>query len=99
MYIPVYTTLKIKKLNLFFFQVATKIEQHIIDQVRNLRIKQGISIIDFAYEMGFSRGFVAAIENPKSRAKYNINHLNKIVKILDCSFADLFPAEPFDDEE
>ena len=79
--------------------MTTKIEQYIIEQVKNLRIRRGVSVIDLAYGLGVSRGFIAAVENPKSRAKYNLNHLNEIVKILDCSFADFFPPEPFDEED
>lgn len=76
--------------------MATPIEQYIIDRVRVMRIEQGISQIELAYSLGVTKGFIAAVENPKQRAKYNTNHLNELAKIFNCKFSEFFPDAPFE---
>lgn len=78
--------------------MATPIEQYIIEQVRSLRAERGISQTDLAFALGVSKGFIGAVENPKQRAKYNIEHLNKLAIIFNCKFADFFPDQPFNEE-
>lgn len=69
----------------------SKIEQHVIDKVRELRIKAGISQEMLSVKMELSSKFVGNVESSKRTAKYNINHLNKIAEILGCSMRDFFP--------
>lgn len=76
--------------------LATQIEQYIIDRVKVLRTERGISQTELAYSIGVTKGFIAAVENPNQRAKYNINHLNELAKVFDCQFADFFPPAPFE---
>ncbi|MDQ1140098.1 helix-turn-helix domain-containing protein [Pedobacter agri] len=69
----------------------TLIEQLVIDKVRELRLEAGLSQYDLAIAMGLSKGFIGDVENPKRRAKYNLNHLEKLTEIFHCSFCDFFP--------
>jgi transcriptional regulator with XRE-family HTH domain len=71
--------------------VEKKIEQFVIDRVRDIRQEKGISQAELADRIDVSRGFIGAVENPHQRAKYNINMLNEIAKVLDCSIRDFFP--------
>jgi transcriptional regulator with XRE-family HTH domain len=72
----------------------TPIELYIIDAVKEKRIEKGLSQRDLAYELKVSLGFIGDVENPKRRAKYNINHLNELAKILECSPKDFLPGDP-----
>lgn len=73
----------------------TKIEQYVIDKVRDMRQKRGISQAELSLLLNFSEGFVGHIENPKRRDKYNIRHLNELAKIFSCSPKDFLPDNPF----
>lgn len=70
------------------------IEKYVISEVRKRRVKMGISQKDLAYLLETSTGFIGNIENPKYRAKYNLNHLNELAKILKCSPRDFLPDKP-----
>ena len=73
---------------------SSPIEQYIIDIVREKRIQKGWSQKDLAYEMELSIGFIGNVENPKLRAKYNLNHINTLAKVFDCSPKDFLPEFP-----
>ena len=70
------------------------IEQFVIDKVREMRIERGISQRDLAYQLDISSGFIGDVETVKSRAKYNLNQLNEIAKIFNCSIKDFLPDKP-----
>ncbi len=72
----------------------SKIEQYIIDKVRERRLKLNISQAELAHQLDVSEGFIGNVESPNYRAKYNINHLNAIAKIFKCSPRDFWPKEP-----
>lgn len=72
----------------------TPIEQYIIDQVKEKRIEKGYSQKELAYMLDVSVGFIGDVENPKYRAKYNINHINELAKIFGCSPKDFLPDSP-----
>ena len=67
------------------------IEQYVIDTVKRMRTEKGISQRELAYMMDVSIGFIGDVENPKYRAKYNLNHINELAKIFDCSPRDFLP--------
>jgi transcriptional regulator with XRE-family HTH domain len=73
----------------------TPIEQFVIDKVREIRKERGFSQRDIAYEIDIDQSFLAAIESPKGRAKYNLNHLNDLAKLFKCSPKDFLPDQPF----
>ena len=74
--------------------LATKIEKYIIDKVREMRIDKGFSQMALSQKIGMSSSFVSHVESTKRRAKYNINHLNELAKIFECSPKDFWPDIP-----
>lgn len=77
--------------------MRSAIDQYIIDQVRDIRKRKRVSQEKLAYELGFeSKAYIGAIEssNPARDETYNIFHLNKIAKILECSPKDFWPQNP-----
>lgn len=69
----------------------TNIEQFVIDKVRSERIKNGFSQVDIANLLNVSPGFISSIESTKGKAKYNLNHINSLSKIFNCSPKDFLP--------
>mgnify|MGYP003227986581 CR=1 FL=1 len=69
----------------------TKIEEFVIQKVKAMRV-------ELADYMNMSASFIADIENPKRRAKYNLNHLNVLAKVFDCSPRDFLPDVPIEEE-
>lgn len=74
----------------------TEIELYVIASIKKKRLEAGMSQAKLALEMNVSYGFIGQVENPKRRAKYNLNHINKAATIFKCSFADFFPTVPFE---
>jgi transcriptional regulator with XRE-family HTH domain len=72
----------------------TAIEQYVIDVVREKRKEKNWSQKELAYRLEVSIGFVGDAENPKYRAKYNLNHINELAKIFECSPKDFLPDKP-----
>ena len=73
----------------------TPIEKYVIEIVKAKRIENGWSQKELAYNIERSIGFIGDIENPKSRAKYNLNHINELAKAFKCSPKDFLPDKPF----
>ena len=71
----------------------TNIEEFVIQKVKAMRMERKWSQVELADYMNLSPSFIADIENPKRRAKYNLNHLNKLARIFDCSIRDFFPEK------
>jgi len=69
----------------------TAIEKYVIEVVKQKRIEKGYSQKELAYQLDLSLGFIGDVENPKYRAKYNLNHINELAKIFDCSPKDFLP--------
>jgi len=74
--------------------MKSKIDQFVINKVKEKRAEKQISQADLAYELGISVGFIGKIESPKYAAHYNVKHLNQIAKILECSPQDFLPKKP-----
>jgi len=72
----------------------SKIEKYIIAKVREIRIYKGFSQMALSQKIGMSSSFISHVESPKRRAKYNINHLNAIAKVFECSPKDFWPEKP-----
>lgn len=72
----------------------TKIEKHIIQRVKELRIEHGYTQISLSQRLNMSDSFIGHVESFKRRDKYNINHLNALAKIFKCSPKDFFPDKP-----
>jgi len=75
--------------------VKTKIDQYVIDRVKEKRIERNLSQADLAYELGMSVGFIGKVESVKYPTHYNVKHLNDLAKILKCSPQDFLPRKPF----
>jgi len=72
----------------------TKIEQYIIDQVREKRKEVGLSQIELSQKLGMSDSFVSHVETPSRRAKYNINHLTAFVNVCKGDHREFWPEKP-----
>jgi len=72
----------------------TELDLYVIERVRELRNQHQIPQKELSLRMGFSEGFVGHIENPRRRDKYNLNHLNILAKIFECSPRDFLPEKP-----
>lgn len=74
--------------------LLTPMEQYVVDVVRAKRIERGWSQKELAFQLDVSVGFIGDVENPKYRAKYNLNHINELAKIFGCSPRDFLPYKP-----
>lgn len=77
--------------------MRSAIEQYVIDQVREKRIAKKASQAELALKLGFeSTAHIGGIEssNPESTESYNVDHINEIAKILDCSPKNFWPEKP-----
>ena len=72
----------------------TKIEQFVIDKVKEIRIDNGFSQEGIAEILDTTRGFIGQIESSKHPAKYNLNHLNILANEFKCSPRDFLPDKP-----
>lgn len=74
--------------------IVTPIERYIIDFVHKLRIEKNLNQDDIATIIGVKQPFIASVENPNSRAKYNINHINLLADHFGMSPRDFLPEKP-----
>jgi len=74
--------------------LKSELDLYVIEKVREKRIDAKLSQKYIANELNVFLGFIGHVESPKYRAKYNLNHLNKLAKILKCSIKDFLP-EPY----
>ncbi len=72
----------------------SQVEQYIIDRVKEMRVAKGLSQRDISYMMDVSQNFIAQVENPTRREKYNINHVYLLAEILKCEIMDILPPQP-----
>lgn len=75
--------------------MKSKIDQYVINQVKDKRVASNLSQADLAYELGMSVGFIGKVESTKYSSHYNLKHLNDLAKILKCSPQDFLPKKPF----
>lgn len=75
--------------------MLTEIEEYVIKRVKEMRSERGWSQQELADYLNKSKSFISDIENPKRNAKYNLNHINELVKIFKCEFSDFFPKKAF----
>jgi transcriptional regulator with XRE-family HTH domain len=69
------------------------IEQHVIDFVTEVRIKNELKQVDIATILGVGRSFIAKVEDRKHRAKYNLNHIDKLADHFGMSPKDFLPEK------
>jgi transcriptional regulator with XRE-family HTH domain len=69
------------------------IEQHVVDFVIELRVKHNLKQEDIATIIGAKRTFITNVESGKNRAKYNLNHIDKIADHFGLSPKDFLPEK------
>lgn len=75
-------------------KMNTEIEIFVINKVKEFRIAAKLSKRKLSLELRLNHNYVVRAENPKYDTKYNLNHLNELAKIFNCSIADFMPI-PF----
>ena len=75
--------------------MKSKFELYVIEKVKQRRQELGISQQQLAYLMDLSIGFVGKIESPKYPSKWNLDHINKLADVLQCSPRDFLPEGAF----
>lgn len=65
-----------------------------MEKVKEKRIEFNLTQFDLSLKLGKSESFVAQVENDRNGNKYNINHLNDLAKIFNCSIKDFLPDDP-----
>lgn len=73
--------------------VLTSIEQYIVDYIFKLRTEKNLTQADIGYIIGVKQSFVANAENRKNRAKYNLNHIDKLADHFGMSPRDFLPEK------
>lgn len=73
--------------------VLTSIEQHVVDFVYKLRTEQELTQEDIGTIIDVQQAFIANIENPRNRSKYNLNHINKLADHFGLSPQDFLPKQ------
>lgn len=76
----------------------SKVEEYAIQKVKEKRNQANMSQAELSYRLGFSTGFVGQAESSKYSTKYNLNHLNKLAQIFECSISDFLPKPYILDE-
>lgn len=73
----------------------TPIDQYIIDYVKKLRTKKGLTQQDIASIIGVSRSYIANAESSNENHKYNVRHINALADYFEMSPKDFLPEKPF----
>jgi transcriptional regulator with XRE-family HTH domain len=71
--------------------VISAIEQHVINFVITLRGQKKVTQSDIGAIIGVSRSYVKDIESPKTNAKYNLKHIDKLADYFNISPKDFLP--------
>jgi transcriptional regulator with XRE-family HTH domain len=74
--------------------LSTQIEQHIIEKVKQKRLELGLSQLALSQRLEMTDTFISHVESSSKRAKYNVNHLNELAKIFQCSPKEFLPDSP-----
>ena len=77
----------------------SKVEEYAIQKVKEKCNQADMSQAELSYRLGFSTGFVGQAESSKYSTKYNLNHLNKLAQIFECSISDFLPKPYIKDED
>ena len=78
-------------------QFKSDIETFVINKVKERREQENLSQSELAVRLDVSNGFIGQAESPNYPTKYNLNHLNKLALIFNCSVKDFIPEKPFKD--
>jgi transcriptional regulator with XRE-family HTH domain len=70
------------------------VDKYVIQKVKEKRIEKGFSQSQLAFELDVATSFVAMLESGKYNKKYNVQHVNDLARILECSLYDFLPSRP-----
>lgn len=73
--------------------MKSAIEMFTVQKVREQRKKRNMSQRYLADCLNVSQSFIRNIENKNHASAYNLDHLNDIARILDCSIREFFPLK------
>jgi transcriptional regulator with XRE-family HTH domain len=76
----------------------SKFDLLVIDLVKTKRDNNGLSQEDIARFLDVDRSYIGHIESPYTKAKYNLNHLNRLAFEMGCSPKDFLPEEGFEEK-
>ena len=74
--------------------VLTPIEQHVVDFVYKIRVRESLTQEDIGSILGVTQTFIANVENPRNRSKYSLNHINELADHFGLSPRDFLPDTP-----
>lgn len=72
-------------------QLKSDIEFFVIMKIKEKRELAKLSQSDLAAKLDVSNGFIGQVESPKHPAKFNLNHINKLAEIFNCSPKEFLP--------
>ena len=72
----------------------TEIERYIMEKVKEKRKELKMTQAHLSFLLEKNDSFVAQVEANQNRLKYNINHVNALAKIFNCSPRDFLPENP-----
>lgn len=67
------------------------LDREIIRRVREIRLKENVSLRTIASVIGTHHSFPAEVEKDDSACKYSTNHLYYIAQYFDCPISDFYP--------
>jgi len=73
--------------------IKSEMELYVIFKAKALRESKNYSQSELAFRLGVSNGFVGQVESLKSPSKYNLDHIDKLAEIFDCSPKDFLPEK------
>lgn len=73
------------------------IEQHVIDFVRIIRVKNKLRQQDIAAILNTSTSFIGNVENFQNPAKYNLKHINMLANYFNISPKSFLPENPINE--
>jgi transcriptional regulator with XRE-family HTH domain len=73
----------------------SKFDLAVITRVKEMREHLELTQDDLAEFLDTTRGYIGQVESPAHRAKYNLNHLNRLAFEMKCSPRDFLPELPF----
>ena len=76
----------------------SKFDLAVIRLVTDYREANGYTQDDLAYFLDVTRGYIGQIESPHTRAKYNLNQLNRLAFEMNCSPRTFVPDKSFEEK-
>ncbi|AMQ01719.1 XRE family transcriptional regulator [Pedobacter cryoconitis] len=74
--------------------VKSEIELFAINKAKKLREEANLSQSELAFKLGVSNGFIGQVESIKFPSKYNLDHIDKLALIFNCSPKEFLPELP-----